>query len=75
MRATPTTVARRSAGWRESLRSKWQFTTTVTGSEPDRDAVYIVRTHVEGNFSGGVAGLTYRFTLSGDRIADLSILQ
>jgi hypothetical protein len=29
----------------------------------------------QGNFSGGVAGLTYRFTLSGDRIADLSILQ
>jgi ketosteroid isomerase-like protein len=60
--------------WRESLRSRWEFTTTVTGSEPDGDARHIVRTHVEGNFPGGVADLTYRFTLTGDQIASLSIV-
>jgi ketosteroid isomerase-like protein len=62
-------------GWRESLRSQWKFTTTVTGREPDGDGRYIVRTHVEGNFPGGVADLTYRFTLAGDKIARLTILQ
>jgi ketosteroid isomerase-like protein len=62
-------------GWRESLRSAWTFTTTVTGDEPDGDARFIVRTHVEGNFPGGVADLTYRFTLAVDQIADLTILQ
>jgi ketosteroid isomerase-like protein len=61
--------------WRESLRSKWEFQTTVTGSEPDGSTGYIVRTHVEGNFPGGVADLTYRFTLAGERIADLSIVR
>jgi ketosteroid isomerase-like protein len=61
-------------GWRESLGSKWEFTTTVTGSEPDGSAGYIVRMHVEGNFPGGVADLTYRFTLAGGLIADLSIV-
>jgi ketosteroid isomerase-like protein len=61
-------------GWRERLRSKWEFTTTVTGGEPDGDARFIVRTHVEGNFPGAVADLTYRFTLVGEQIADLTIL-
>jgi hypothetical protein len=62
-------------GWRESLRSQWEFTTTVTGGEPDGDARFIFRTHVEGNFPGGVADLTYRFMLAGGQIADLTILQ
>jgi ketosteroid isomerase-like protein len=61
-------------GWRESLRSKWEFTTTITGSEPDGDARHIVRTHVEGSFPGGVADLRYQFTLAGDQIADLAIV-
>jgi hypothetical protein len=33
-----------------------------------------VRTHVEGNFPGGVADLRYQFTLAGDQIADLTIV-
>lgn len=59
--------------WRESPRSQWEFTATVTDSEPDGGARHIVRTHVEGNFPGGVADLTYRFTLTGGQIADLTI--
>jgi hypothetical protein len=58
----------------EEAHTMWEFTTTVTGSEPDGDARHIVRTHVEGNFPGGVADLTYRFTLTGDQIADLTIV-
>jgi ketosteroid isomerase-like protein len=62
-------------GWRESLASKWEFTTSVTASEPAGDGGHLVRTHVEGNFPGGVADLTYRFTLAGDLIADLTIVE
>jgi hypothetical protein len=61
--------------WRESLRSRWEFTTIVTGGEPAGEGRYMVRTHVEGSFPGGVADLTYLFTLTGDRIADLTIVQ
>ncbi len=59
--------------WRESLSSQWQFTRTMTGDEPAGDGQHIVRMHVEGNFPGGVADLTYRFTLAGEQIADLTI--
>lgn len=62
-------------GWRERLQSQWEFTRTVTGSEAAGGGQYIVRTHVEGNFPGGVADLTYRFTLAGGQIADLTIVQ
>ena len=61
-------------GWRESLRSQWEYTTAVTGRESQGDAGYIIRTHVEGNFPGGVADLTYRFDLAGERITALTIL-
>jgi hypothetical protein len=61
-------------GWRQSLAGKWTFTTTITGSEPVNDSEYRVNAHVEGNFPGGVADLTYRFTLQDDLISDLSIL-
>jgi ketosteroid isomerase-like protein len=60
--------------WRESLRSQWEFTTTITGSEPQPDGGYLVRTHVEGNFPGGVADLSFRFTLAGALISDLTII-
>ncbi len=62
-------------GWRESLISQWEFTRTMAGDEPAGDAEHIVRMHVEGNFPGGVADLTYRFTLAGEQIADLTITQ
>ncbi|MEA2144664.1 MAG: hypothetical protein QOG59_251 [Solirubrobacteraceae bacterium] len=61
-------------GWRESLRSQWEYTTTVTAGEPDGDARYTIAAHLEGNFPGGVADLTYRFELAGDHIAALAIL-
>jgi ketosteroid isomerase-like protein len=60
--------------WRERLNSQWEFTRTITGSEPQPDGGYLVRTHVEGNFPGGVADLSFRFTLTGALISDLTIL-
>jgi ketosteroid isomerase-like protein len=60
--------------WRERLSSQWEFTRTITGSEPQPDVGYLVRTHVEGNFPGGVADLSLRFTLAGALISDLTIL-
>jgi SnoaL-like domain len=58
---------------RESLSSQWEFTRTITGSESQAGG-YLVRTHVEGSFPGGVADLSFRFTLAGDLIRDLTIL-
>jgi ketosteroid isomerase-like protein len=61
-------------GWRESLRSQWEYTATVTASEAAGDGDYIVAAHIEGNFPGGVVDLTYRFELAGEQIAALAIL-
>lgn len=60
-------------GWREDLQSKWEFTRTVTGSESAGESQHVVTMHLEGNFPGGSADLTYRFTLAGGQIADLTI--
>jgi hypothetical protein len=62
-------------GWRESLANKWVFTTTVTASEPIDADSYRVKVRVEGNFPGGVADLTYRFSLRDDLIVSLSIVE
>lgn len=62
-------------GWRESLAGKWTYTSTVTGSESISPSEYRVHVHLEGDFPGGVAELTYRFALQGDAIAELSIAE
>jgi hypothetical protein len=60
-------------GWRESLARQWTYTTTVTSSEPIDAGDYRVSVRVEGDFPGGVADLTYRFTLRDGLISALSI--
>ena len=60
-------------GWRESLARQWTYTTTVTSSEPIEGGDYQVTVRAEGNFPGGVADLTYRFTLHDGLISALSI--
>jgi hypothetical protein len=62
-------------GWREQTASKWEYTTEVEGIERTDDRSYLVRVHAEGNFPGGQADLTYSFTLDGDLIAALSIVE
>jgi uncharacterized protein (TIGR02246 family) len=60
-------------GWRAATAAKWTYTSTVTGTEPVTKDEHRVFVHVEGNFPGGVADLTYRFSLDHDRIAALTI--
>ncbi len=59
--------------WLEGSISGYTFTTEHTAAErPDDDHV-LVHSHLEGDFPGGVADLTYRFTLTGDAVSELVI--
>ena len=60
-------------GWREGLASKYTYTVTVTGSAPVGDG-FDVTTHLEGDFPGGEADLTYHFGLRDGLITSLRIL-
>lgn len=60
-------------GWRNGLASRFTYTTQITGTEVVADDVYVVSTHLEGDFPGGVVDLEQRFTVTDGLIADLSI--
>ena len=60
-------------GWRDAVASQWTYTTTVTGSEPDGAGGYQVSAHIEGDFPGGEADLTFSFELDDDLIEALYI--
>jgi ketosteroid isomerase-like protein len=60
-------------GWRDLIAGKFTYTTKVTGSEPGGPDTYRVRVHVEGDFPGGQADLTYSFELRDGLIAALHI--
>ena len=62
-------------GWRESLLGKWEYTSTLTGTESVSATEQLAFVHVEGNFPGGQADLTYRFRLADGLIAELSIVE
>ena len=62
-------------GWRETLAGKWSYTSQVTGSDALDARTHRVNVHVEGDFPGGVADLTYRFVLQDGLIAELSIVE
>jgi hypothetical protein len=53
--------------------SEYTYTTEERGAEKVDDAHWGVAIHLEGNFPGGVADITYRFTLADDLITELSI--
>jgi ketosteroid isomerase-like protein len=59
--------------WRESLASRFAYTTEITGAEATGEHEYVVTTHLEGDFPGGVVDLDQRFTLVDGLIADLTI--
>jgi hypothetical protein len=61
-------------GWREGALSKWTYTTTVLRTESVSDLEHLVFAHIEGDFPGGVADLTYRFALDDELISALSIV-
>ena len=53
--------------------SEFSYTTELTGAQRVDDARWVAVNHLEGDFPGGVVDLTYRFTMAGDRIAELVI--
>ncbi|MAT05504.1 MAG: DUF4440 domain-containing protein [Acidimicrobiaceae bacterium] len=53
--------------------SEFTYTTTLVGCERADDDHWLVGIRLDGNFPGGTADLTYRFTLSGGHIAELVI--
>jgi hypothetical protein len=59
--------------WRREIARKWVYTSELTGTESVDDAEHRAFIHIEGNFPGGVADLTYRFTLRDGLIAALTI--
>lgn len=60
-------------GWREGLATRFTYTTQITAVAESDDDRYVVRTHLEGDFPGGVVDLEQRFTLTDGLISDLSI--
>jgi ketosteroid isomerase-like protein len=60
-------------GWLRHSSAEYTFTTELTGAERVDDEHWIATNHLEGDFPGGVVDLRYRFTLRGDRIAELTI--
>lgn len=53
--------------------SEFTYTSTLVAAERTDDAHWVVTTHLEGDFPGGVVDLRYRFTMDGDAIAELVI--
>jgi ketosteroid isomerase-like protein len=60
-------------GWREGRATQFTYTTEITGVEQLGDGEFVVSTHLEGDFPGGVVDLDQRFTLVDGLICDLSI--
>ncbi len=58
--------------WRETLASKFTYTIEVTSVE-ESGGDYVVETHLEGDFPGGVVDLTNRFTVMDGLISRLLI--
>lgn len=59
--------------WQTGPVSKYEYTTTITDSEPLGGDQYRVTVRLEGNFPGGIADLNYDFTVDGDRVSRLTI--
>ena len=58
--------------WKAETKKKYQHTIEPLSSI-QKDDKTIVTNRLTGNFPGGTAELTWRFTLAGDRIARLRI--
>ena len=54
--------------------SQYSYTTELTGGRYVDDERWEAVDHLEGDLPGGVVDLIYRFTLTGDRIAELVIV-
>ena len=73
-RDVTTTVSREIRRWRESVASRFTYTTEITKAERrPAMAAAISSTHPRGDFPGGVVDLDQRFTLVDGLIVDLAI--
>jgi hypothetical protein len=59
--------------WRREIAGKYVYTSELTGTEAVDDTDYRAFIHIEGNFPGGVADLTYRFAVRDGAIESLNI--
>lgn len=57
----------------EKAGTEYTYTTDLVAAARVDDEHWLVTNHLEGDFPGGVVDLIYRFTLAGDRIAELVI--
>jgi len=64
---------REIAEWLRGAASEYTYTSALSGAERIDDHRWIARNHLEGDFPGGVVDLEFRFTLGGDRVAELVI--
>jgi hypothetical protein len=53
--------------------AEFSYTTELTGARRVDDAHWVVTNRLTGDFPGGVVDLDYRFTMTGDLIAELVI--
>lgn len=59
--------------WRRELLGRFTYTSELTGTESGDNNEHRAFVHIEGDFPGSVADLTYRFTVEGDLISALTI--
>ncbi|MER7251245.1 nuclear transport factor 2 family protein [Kribbella sp. NPDC000426] len=59
--------------WRETEGSQYTYSVEISHVEKLDDDRYVVTSHLEGDFPGGVVDLIYRFTLADDLITMLEI--
>jgi ketosteroid isomerase-like protein len=53
--------------------AEFTYTTELVGAQRVDDTHWVATLRLEGDFPGGVVELAYRFTMTGDRIAELVI--
>jgi hypothetical protein len=59
--------------WREEVTSKYEYTTEVVDAQRTSENEFVLTGRLAGNFPGGIADLTWRFTLHGGHINRLHI--
>ena len=59
--------------WRHELAEKFTYTSELTGTESGGNDEHRSFVHIEGNFPGGQADLTFRFALRDGLISALTI--
>lgn len=53
--------------------AEFSYTTELIDAERIDDAHWVATNRLEGDFPGGIADLSYRFSMDGDRITELVI--